>query len=401
MLNRGLLILLFIFSGVLSYSQPVPADDENIPYLVTFSKDALPGWGDDDFIQIFFFVIPENYKQPFYISVFDPDIGGTIDESDGPFNSETEFSFYGGLKCWSDKAAQSEHPSGNFKSGKLLASKVFGVNPRYDNNWYKFGPFNPVEGELVTKFGGYVFKMIIHGIKMCIRDRQLQNSGVGLSFMNEKRGYYRQMQIYGNYSYRIVSGENTLALGFRAGAHIMSTNWSNISTIDPDAAFMEATPNVVLPNFGLGLYYYTGNYFAGISVPYLLTYKTSPNSTKLGATHDFRNYTFLVTSGFTINAENFKVTPSFLLKYNSLYGEQIDLNVMAYLLKDKLGIGNSFRLHDAYCMIVDYQINPQLRTGFSYDFPVAKFSRYFNGSVEFVLRYILKYKIPPNNPRYF
>ena len=164
MLNRGLLILLFIFSGVLSYSQPVPADDENIPYLVTFSKDALPGWGDDDFIQIFFFVIPENYKQPFYISVFDPDIGGTIDESDGPFNSETEFSFYGGLKCWSDKAAQSEHPSGNFKSGKLLASKVFGVNPRYDNNWYKFGPFNPVEGELVTKFGGYVFKMIIHGI---------------------------------------------------------------------------------------------------------------------------------------------------------------------------------------------------------------------------------------------
>jgi len=46
----------------------------------------------------------------------------------------------------------------------LLASKVFGENPRYDNNWYTFGPFNPTEGEYVSKWRGYVFKVIADGI---------------------------------------------------------------------------------------------------------------------------------------------------------------------------------------------------------------------------------------------
>jgi hypothetical protein len=163
---RGLIITILTGITVAVKSQAVPAVDENIPYLVTFSKDALPSWGDDDFVQIFFFVIPENYKTPFYLQIFDPDIGGSIDENDGPFDSETTFSFYGGVKCYTDKDAQSEHPKGNFKSGKMLASKVFGVNPRFDNNWqFKFGPFNPDEGEVVPNKMGRYFKIVVEGTK--------------------------------------------------------------------------------------------------------------------------------------------------------------------------------------------------------------------------------------------
>ena len=160
----------FIITGCVGFflmagAQAVPAPDENIPYLVTFSKQAAPGWGDDDFVQIFFFVIPENYQKPFYLHVFDPDVGGAIDENDGPFDSETTFSFYGGKGCYTSKDAQQPHPSGNYKSGKLMASKTFGNDPRFDNTWYKFGPFNPIEGEPVSKFGGNVFKIVVEGTK--------------------------------------------------------------------------------------------------------------------------------------------------------------------------------------------------------------------------------------------
>ena len=137
-----------------SMSQPVPAGDENIPFLMTFGPKAERSWGDDDFSQTFFFRIPKDLKTPFYIKVFDPDIGGAYDEINGVWDTRTTFSIFGGKECYTNKDAQETQPAGNYKSGNLLATKTFGENPQYDNNWYTFGPFNPTEGELVTKFDG-------------------------------------------------------------------------------------------------------------------------------------------------------------------------------------------------------------------------------------------------------
>ncbi|MBN2523552.1 MAG: hypothetical protein JXB24_09780 [Bacteroidales bacterium] len=147
-----------------SVGQPVPAGDENIPYLMTFGSKAETSWGDDDFSQTFFFLIPETFKEPVFIRVFDPDTGGDIDEINGIWDTRTMFSVYGGKECYSHKDAQETDPKGNYKSGVLLASKVFGENPKYNNNWYTFGPFNPTEGEYVEKFGGYVIKVIADGV---------------------------------------------------------------------------------------------------------------------------------------------------------------------------------------------------------------------------------------------
>ena len=43
-------------------SQPVPAEVENIPQLMTFGPKAEKSWGDDLYPQIFFFFVPESYK---------------------------------------------------------------------------------------------------------------------------------------------------------------------------------------------------------------------------------------------------------------------------------------------------------------------------------------------------
>lgn len=144
-------------------AQSSPAAEENIPYLVTFGADAETSWGDDDFSESYFFLIPENQIEPIYIRVYDPDTGGLNDEQKGDFNTAVNFSVYGGLECWSNKDAQSIDPIGNFDSGNLLASMTFDNDPKYDDNWYTFGPFNPFEGELIEKFGGRIFKVIING----------------------------------------------------------------------------------------------------------------------------------------------------------------------------------------------------------------------------------------------
>jgi hypothetical protein len=145
-------------------AQPVPAGDENIPYLMTFGPKAGTSWGDDDFSQTFFFIIPKDFSQPIYIKVYDPDISGTTDELNGVFDTRMTYAVYGGKESYSHKDARETSPTGNYKSGNLLASKTFGNQPEYDNKWYVFGPFNPSEGEFVQQFNGYVFKLVCDGL---------------------------------------------------------------------------------------------------------------------------------------------------------------------------------------------------------------------------------------------
>lgn len=162
-LNRLIYFLIILISCSEIIAQPVPSVEENIPYLCTFSKNSDKKWGDDDFVQIFFFVIPESYKKPVYIRVFDPDIGGQHDENHGAFNSKTKFSVYGGNKAHSDPSAKSPDPSGNYKSGTLILSKLYGNDKSQDDKWVNLGPINPAEGELQPDIGGRVLKVVVEG----------------------------------------------------------------------------------------------------------------------------------------------------------------------------------------------------------------------------------------------
>jgi len=165
---RNRLILVLLLTGILSnsYSQSVPSTDEKFPYLGTFGKSSLKEWGDDDFVQTFFFVIPLSEKNPIYIRIYDPENSGTNDELHGPaFNTKTKFSVYGGKGAHTDPAAKSIDPKGNFKSGIQLATKTFSNEAEYDNNWVTLGPFNPTEGEIDPTFNQYVFKIVIEGLE--------------------------------------------------------------------------------------------------------------------------------------------------------------------------------------------------------------------------------------------
>ena len=157
-------LFLFAFFSLSVKAQPVPAIDENIPALITFGKDADTSWGDDDFIQIIFFSVPESQQSAIYIRVFDPDIGGEFDEQKGAWDTRMTYSVFGGKGACSNEDARKIKRDGNYKSGTMLASRTFREDPRWDMQWYTFGPFNPSEGELLPDYGGYVFKFVVEGV---------------------------------------------------------------------------------------------------------------------------------------------------------------------------------------------------------------------------------------------
>lgn len=160
------IIILTTLSILISFStkaQAVPAPEENIPYLVTFGKEAKKSYGDDDNCQTFFFSIPKTLSKPVYIRIFDPGTGGKYDEIYKTENTETSFQLYGGKGCISEKDARETDPKGNYKSGNLIHKKVFKNEMEYDDTWYTIGPLSPTQGEYSEEYFGHVFKLICEG----------------------------------------------------------------------------------------------------------------------------------------------------------------------------------------------------------------------------------------------
>jgi len=154
-----------LFAATLSLTgQPVPGSDENIPYLMTFGRNGQTSWGDNDFSQTFFFTVPRDHKEPFYIRIFDPEVGGEHDELNGLWNSRMLYSLYGGAQCYTHPDAQTGEPNGNYKSGTLLSSRAFAMDASLDNKWFTFGPINPTEGEFFEKYNSYIFKVVCDGV---------------------------------------------------------------------------------------------------------------------------------------------------------------------------------------------------------------------------------------------
>ncbi|MGC1243409.1 MAG: hypothetical protein WA874_17585 [Chryseosolibacter sp.] len=160
-----LFTVFFISAYICGLGQRVPNESENIDYLVTFGQDAPPDTGDDDHVQIIFFIVPYSHRQPVYLRVFDPDMGNNHDEFVGAPNTFTRFSVYGGKGAFSSKEAREITLTSNYKTGNLLASKVFGSESEFDSEWYTMGPYNPLEGEEIPAFNGYLLKIVVEGLK--------------------------------------------------------------------------------------------------------------------------------------------------------------------------------------------------------------------------------------------
>jgi hypothetical protein len=159
-------VVLMLGAAGAAAAQAVPNPGEKIESLVTFGPQAPTTSGDDDFTQTFFFLVPATERRPIYIRVFDPDCGGQLDAKVGQFNTRTEFSLYGGPGTHSAKGATDPRPASPAAapSGRLIKQQVFGEEPRYDGGYFNFGPLNPLEGELVEQFQGYVYKVVVRGL---------------------------------------------------------------------------------------------------------------------------------------------------------------------------------------------------------------------------------------------
>ncbi|MCK4344997.1 MAG: type IX secretion system membrane protein PorP/SprF [Bacteroidales bacterium] len=226
--------------------------------------------------------------------------------------------------------------------------------------------------------------------------------GIGLLLINDKIGVTNETGFIGNYAFRINLRNGKLAFGLGAGIILINNTWADLIAVDrDDELLMDNSPTFVLPDFSIGTYYNTNQYFIGFSIPLFLNHRFNPMTNKFNLHNDFSEYNYIINGGyiFEINPD-VKILPSLLLRYNPGNSPQVDINPHV-IFKDKLWIGASYRSKNTLIGIFQYQINNQFRVAYSYDFDLGKLGRYNNGSHEIMLRYEFSYTIDVFSPRYF
>ncbi len=229
--------------------------------------------------------------------------------------------------------------------------------------------------------------------------------GIGLQLYSDKAGIIKNTGALISYAYRIRLERGTLSFGLQGGikqyaADFSSVNLSNgSSTLDP--AFSENI-NRFLFDSGAGVYYNSDRFYIGFAAMDLLRNRFSSyqsSGTSLGSRE---NIHLFMSTGFVVPlSDDFNLKPSVLFK--GVKGSPIEADINANLwIKDVVGIGVQYRTTADVAAMLELQVNPQIRIGYSYDYSTTNLQSVNSGSHEIMLRYEFGSNISKFlSPRYF
>jgi type IX secretion system PorP/SprF family membrane protein len=216
-----------------------------------------------------------------------------------------------------------------------------------------------------------------------------EKMGLGLQVTRDEVGLQKNTGLYITYAYRVKVGpRSTLSFGVQGGATNVRWALSDAKNLtNPnDYIFLGANDqNNILPNVGGGIYLSNDKGYISISCPQIMQNaisKFTPIDGKSTAGKTQRHYYAMM--GFVIGKGSFKIKPSTMVRYTDGAPLGIDGNVN-FWIKDKISFGVSGRisqfqamgqdsksLFDAAIGMIELQLTPQFKLGYSYDFSSNK-----------------------------
>ena len=211
----------------------------------------------------------------------------------------------------------------------------------------------------------------------------LKNMGLGFTAKNDAAGPLQQTMFYWDYSYQIDMGlDARLSFGLKAGFHVINLDLTGIEAYDQNDPNIYNLNNRFIPNVGFGLYYYSYNFYMGVSAPRLLEQGMNPQL--VGQALLVRHFFF--TTGYVIDLDEVvKVKPSFMVKYTKNAPPAFDFSANIYYTR--VGFGVSYRYDDAIIGMFQLFVNQQLSIGYSYDYTLSDLRHESSGSHELMFRY--------------
>lgn len=230
-----------------------------------------------------------------------------------------------------------------------------------------------------------------------------KNVGLGLSLVVDKLGPVEEQNLYGDFSYTLKMGDDSkLALGLKTGITLFNANLSQLQTTDPnDVAFINNNINKVLPNFGVGAFYYTDKFYAGLAIPNLLeTFHFEKKGGQVTRASDRKH--FFLTTGYVFElSDDLKLKPSVMVK--AAEGAPLSIDFSGNVLfSEKLELGLSYRLDESVSALINVRARKNLRVGYAYDYTLTNLGDFNSGSHEIFLLFNFDFERNKiKSPRFF
>lgn len=216
--------------------------------------------------------------------------------------------------------------------------------------------------------------------------------GIGLHIVNDRLGYESQIGANASYAYKLPLNDNAvLSLGLSIGFAQKTIDGANFNPITKGDLHIPVAKisDIIAPDLGFGLFYKSAKMYLALSSSHL-TEPLIASKTNSGLETGLK----VVRHYFATAGYNYALTPaldirpSFFLKFTeaSIAKPIFDINGLLFY-KQRVWIGTSYRSIDAVALLLGFNINEQLRVGYSYDINTSKLANFNSGSHEFVIGY--------------
>ncbi|MES2761956.1 MAG: type IX secretion system membrane protein PorP/SprF [Bacteroidota bacterium] len=212
-----------------------------------------------------------------------------------------------------------------------------------------------------------------------------RHMGLGTHIYTDIVGPTRRVGINLSYAYHIKLAEKTkLSLGLSAGIQQWGIDGHKLHLHDAgDDNLLTQYQTRIVPDFGAGLYVHNEDWYLGFSAPqlYQSPIKLYPDGDHKGTlvTHFILNGAYKIKVG-----DDFKVEPSFLLKYADPTPLEIDLGARV-IYQEQIWLGVGYRHHDAITALIGFMYKNYLMIGYSYDYTTTNLKKYSSGTHELML----------------
>lgn len=262
---------------------------------------------------------------------------------------------------------------------------------QYQFNDYVFNPAVAGSRDFLELRSGHRYQWV--GIQDAPRTFTLSGTtpigekmGVGGYLFTDIVGPTRRTGVQFSYAYHLQFTEDLkLSLGLSAGLLQFLIDGSKITLRDPgDPAMDDQLRGELMPDAKFAFYLYHPKFWFGATAPQLLRNKVRFFDERNEVLSRMEDH-YYVTGGYRIPmGENWKLEPSFLLKYVDPVPPKLDITA-TIRYKNNMWLGASYRTNDAYAAMVGIWLKETFQFGYSYDIITSNLRNYSTGSHEVML----------------
>jgi type IX secretion system PorP/SprF family membrane protein len=195
--------------------------------------------------------------------------------------------------------------------------------------------------------------------------------GVGARYLSDEAGPFKTQSFHLAYAYHLkLRSEASLAFGTYVGLRNIVYNGGSVTTPVFDPVVNQTTSLFIYPEVDPGLYYYSKDAFAGLSVINLIPFNLSFGGNQIGSPSPNAKH-LAFHYGRIINARGYYYTyvPSIMVRYAANGIPEIDLNFMWYIDND-FALGATFRNPTGFSVMAEARFLQRFRFGYAFDYGV-------------------------------